>query len=136
MRSDLTWPPMPSCPEMVFDAVDHEMRCSGECAALCIENIKELAPILGFSEIQFGRIKKPREHARQGHKVFKSQLSHKAQDALNEKCKEPFDKEQWKDLKAEEIKDEGERGREGNECGSPEAHQGKEDKSRRESRVS
>lgn len=70
---------------MVFDAADHEMRCLGECPDFCIENIKELAPILGFSEIQFGRIKKPREHARQGHEVFKSQISHKAQDALTEK---------------------------------------------------
>lgn len=102
MSSDLTWLPTPSCLKMVFDAVDQEMHRSGECPDLCIENIKELAPILGFSEIQFGRIKKPREHARRGHKVFKSQLSHKAQGALNEKCKEPLNKEQWKDLKVEE----------------------------------
>lgn len=65
MSSDLAWCRLiPSFPKVVFDAVDQEMRCPGECPNLCVENIRELAPALGFSEIQFGRIKKPEEHPR------------------------------------------------------------------------
>lgn len=98
MSSDLAWIPIPSCPKVVFDAVDQEMRYPGECPDLCIENMKELAPILEvFQKSNLGGIKKPREHARQGHKVFKSQLSLKAKDALDEKCKERLDKERWKE---------------------------------------